>query len=152
MSIYRMPLSRPKLTELEQTRTSPWMASGCLMLLRSFAGRWLYSPHLFLPLKTGRSQLLCMYRDYKLRSYTLNAVSYHFLKQQKEDVHHSIISDLQNGTPDTRRRLATYCLKDAYLPLLLMDKLSLLINYIEYVRPRIIAACMLVLWVTVWCG
>ena len=34
-------------------------------------------------------------RDYKLRSYTLNAVSYHFLKEQKEDVHHSIISDLQ---------------------------------------------------------
>ena len=34
-------------------------------------------------------------RDYKLRSYTLNSVSYHFLKEQKEDVHHAIISDLQ---------------------------------------------------------
>lgn len=34
-------------------------------------------------------------RDYKLRSYTLNAVSYHFLGEQKEDVHHSVISDLQ---------------------------------------------------------
>ena len=34
-------------------------------------------------------------REYKLRSYTLNAVSYHFLQQQKEDVQHSIISDLQ---------------------------------------------------------
>ena len=28
-------------------------------------------------------------------SYTLNAVSSHFLGQQKEDVHYSIISDLQ---------------------------------------------------------
>lgn len=34
-------------------------------------------------------------REYKLRSYTLNAVSFHFLQQQKEDVQHSIISDLQ---------------------------------------------------------
>ncbi len=31
-------------------------------------------------------------REYKLRSYTLNSVSAYFLKQQKEDVHHSIIS------------------------------------------------------------
>lgn len=30
---------------------------------------------------------------------------------QKEDVHHSIISDLQNGNAETRRRLAVYCLK-----------------------------------------
>jgi DNA polymerase delta subunit 1 len=34
-------------------------------------------------------------RDYKLRSYRLNAVSFHFLQEQKEDVHHSIITDLQ---------------------------------------------------------
>uniref|UniRef100_A0A1B0FB24 DNA-directed DNA polymerase n=1 Tax=Glossina morsitans morsitans TaxID=37546 RepID=A0A1B0FB24_GLOMM len=58
--------------------------------------------------------LFVLLRDYKLRSYTLNAVSYHLLQEQKEDVHHSIITDLQN---------ATYCLKDAYLPLRLLDKL-----------------------------
>jgi DNA polymerase elongation subunit (family B) len=39
-------------------------------------------------------------RDYKLSSYSLNSVSAHFLGQQKEDVHHSIIADLQRGTPD----------------------------------------------------
>jgi DNA polymerase delta subunit 1 len=50
-------------------------------------------------------------RDYKLRSYSLNAVSAHFLNEQKEDVHHSIISDLQRGNEQTRRRLAVYCLK-----------------------------------------
>lgn len=50
-------------------------------------------------------------RDYKLRSYSLNAVSAHFLGEQKEDVHHSIITDLQNGNEETRRRLAIYCLK-----------------------------------------
>ena len=107
-------------------------------------------------------------RDYKLRSYTLNAVSYHFLQEQKEDVQHSIITDLQvkhklvkrvasgreiaimkrfkmnfspfcfsppqNGNEQTRRRLAVYCLKDAYLPLRLLQKLMCVINYMEMAR------------------
>uniref|UniRef100_A0A1B0B962 DNA polymerase n=1 Tax=Glossina palpalis gambiensis TaxID=67801 RepID=A0A1B0B962_9MUSC len=78
--------------------------------------------------------LFVLLRDYKLRSYTLNAVSYHFLQEQKEDVHHSIITDLQNGDEQTRRRLATYCLKDAYLPLRLLDKLMSIVNYMEMAR------------------
>lgn len=62
----------------------------------------------------GRLQLdmlQVMQRDYKLRSYTLNAVCAQFLGEQKEDVHHSIITELQNGTADSRRRLAVYCIK-----------------------------------------
>lgn len=73
-------------------------------------------------------------REYKLRSYSLNSVSAHFLKQQKEDVHYSIITDLQNGDAETRRRLAVYCLKDAILPLKLLNKLLLFINYTEMAR------------------
>ncbi|KAH8082305.1 DNA polymerase family B-domain-containing protein [Filobasidium floriforme] len=85
----------------------------------------------------GRLQLdilQVMQRDYKLRSYTLNAVCAQFLGEQKEDVHHSIITDLQNGTAESRRRLAVYCLKDAYLPQRLMDKLMCFINYTEMSR------------------
>ncbi|XP_033225381.1 DNA polymerase delta catalytic subunit isoform X2 [Belonocnema kinseyi] len=78
--------------------------------------------------------LLVLVRDYKLRSYSLNAVSYHFLQEQKEDVHHSIITDLQKGNSQTRRRLAVYCLKDAYLPLRLLDKLMCIIIYMEMAR------------------
>lgn len=78
--------------------------------------------------------LLVLLRDYKLRSYTLNAVSYHFLQEQKEDVHHSIITDLQNESEQTRRRLAVYCIKDAYLPLRLLNKLMCFINYMEMAR------------------
>lgn len=78
--------------------------------------------------------LLVLVRDYKLRSYTLNAVSFYFLQEQKEDVHHSIISDLQRGNEQTRRRLAVYCLKDAYLPLRLIEKLMCIINYMEMAR------------------
>lgn len=76
--------------------------------------------------------LFVLLRDYKLRSYTLNAVSYHFLQEQKEDVHHSIITDLQNESEQTRRRLAVYCIKDAYLPLRLLQKVRKLFLRIRY--------------------
>ncbi|PKI84340.1 Pol3p [Malassezia vespertilionis] len=85
----------------------------------------------------GRLQLdmlQVMQRDYKLRSYSLNSVSFEFLKEQKEDVHHSLITELQNAGPEARRRLAVYCLKDAYLPQRLMDKLMCFINYTEMAR------------------
>ena len=85
----------------------------------------------------GRLQLdllQLIQRDYQLRSYTLNSVSAHFLNEQKEDVHHTMITELYNGTPESRRRLAVYCLKDAYLPLRLMDKLMCLVNYTEMAR------------------
>ncbi|EMG45918.1 POL3 DNA polymerase delta catalytic subunit [Candida maltosa Xu316] len=85
----------------------------------------------------GRMQLDLLQfiqREYKLRSYTLNSVSAHFLGEQKEDVQHSIITDLQNGTKETRRRLAVYCLKDAFLPMRLLEKLMCLVNYTEMAR------------------
>ena len=85
----------------------------------------------------GRMQLDLLQfiqREFKLRSYTLNAVSSHFLGEQKEDVPHTIITDLQNGDSETRRRLAVYCLKDAFLPLRLMEKLMCLVNYTEMAR------------------
>jgi DNA polymerase delta subunit 1 len=62
----------------------------------------------------GRLQLdilQFMQREHKLRSYSLNSVCAQFLGEQKEDVHHSVITELQNGTPESRRRLAVYCLK-----------------------------------------
>ncbi|KAI0305911.1 DNA polymerase family B-domain-containing protein [Multifurca ochricompacta] len=85
----------------------------------------------------GRLQLdvlQYMQREHKLRSYTLNSVCAQFLGEQKEDVHYSVITELQNGTPESRRRLAVYCLKDAYLPQRLMDKLMCFVNYTEMAR------------------
>jgi hypothetical protein len=38
--------------------------------------------------------------------------------EQKEDVHHSVITDLQNGNAESRRRLAVYCLKVRFLHIL----------------------------------
>lgn len=73
-------------------------------------------------------------REYKLRSYSLNSVSSHFLGEQKENVHHSIINTLQNGDCETRRRLAVYCLKDAHLPMILLEKLMCVVTYTELAR------------------
>ena len=72
--------------------------------------------------------------DFKLRSYSLNAVSAKFIGDQKEDVHFSMISKLQNGTATDRHRLAVYCLKDSLLPLLLMNKLLAVLTSIELSR------------------
>ena len=64
----------------------------------------------------------------------MNSVSAEFLKEQKEDVPHTIISTLQDGNETTRRRLAIYCIKDSYLPLKLMEKLMSFYNYTEMAR------------------
>ncbi|PSC71316.1 DNA polymerase delta catalytic subunit [Micractinium conductrix] len=85
----------------------------------------------------GRVQfdlLQAIQRDHKLSAYSLNAVSAHFLGEQKEDVHHSDISKLQDGNAESRRRLAIYCLKDAYLPQRLVDNLMYMYNYVEMAR------------------
>lgn len=41
---------------------------------------------------------------------------------------------IKNGNDQTRRRLAIYCMKDAILPLRLLEKLMCLINYMEMAR------------------
>jgi DNA polymerase delta subunit 1 len=73
-------------------------------------------------------------RDFKLRSYSLNSVSTHFLNEQKEDVPHSSIGELQARDKDSRRRIASYCLRDTVLPLRLFSHLSVLVNYTELAR------------------
>ncbi|KAH3762960.1 DNA polymerase delta catalytic subunit [Pelomyxa schiedti] len=84
--------------------------------------------------RTTFDMLQVIQREHKLRSFTLNFVSATFLGEQKEEVHHSNITELFDGSPDDRRRLAVYCLKDAYLPQRLMDNLMCLTNYIEMSR------------------
>ena len=45
-----------------------------------------------------------------------------------------LIIVIKNGNDQTRRRLAIYCMKDAILPLRLLEKLMCLINYMEMAR------------------
>lgn len=73
-------------------------------------------------------------REHKLSQYSLNSVSITFLREQKEDVHWTIMKQLQEGNEETRRRIAIYCLKDCYLPLRLVEKLMCIYNYTEMAR------------------
>lgn len=66
-------------------------------------------------------------RDYKLRSYTLNAVSFHFLQEQKEDVQHSIITDLQ-----VKWRLGSGCLQ---IGIVFKKKMLVFGCFFTYFRP-----------------
>lgn len=84
--------------------------------------------------RVAYDMLLVIKRDFKLRSYTLNSVCQEILGEQKEDVHYSIITDLQNGDEQTRRRLAVYCLKDAELPMRLINTVLSFTNDIEMTR------------------
>ncbi|KAJ3452810.1 intein-containing DNA polymerase delta catalytic subunit precursor [Anaeramoeba flamelloides] len=88
----------------------------------------------FIPGRCQMDLLPIIRESYKLSSYKLNSVSLKFLGEQKDDVHFSIISDLQNGNAETRRRLALYCLRDSELPLKLLDKLMIIVNYVEMAR------------------
>lgn len=73
-------------------------------------------------------------RAHKLSSYKLNAVAFEFLQSRKEEVHYSIISTLHKGSRADRARLASYCLKDAILPVRLLKKLALLENTVALSR------------------
>jgi DNA polymerase delta subunit 1 len=72
----------------------------------------------------GRVQfdvMAVLMRDYKLSSYSLNAVCAHFLGEQKEDVHHSIISDLQSGNSEPQMALVE---RRFYLHQIVMHKVE----------------------------
>ncbi|KAH8834045.1 ribonuclease H-like domain-containing protein [Flagelloscypha sp. PMI_526] len=61
------------------------------------------------------------------QNISLNAASQRFLKQEsKEDIAYKEMRGLQLGSAADRKKLGVYCLKDAYLPLLLLDKLNAL--------------------------
>ena len=57
-----------------------------------------------------------------------------YLQERKEDVHYSELSKLHAESNESRKRIAIYCLKDAELPLKLMEKLMCLYNYTEMAR------------------
>ncbi|KAJ7028463.1 ribonuclease H-like domain-containing protein [Mycena alexandri] len=67
---------------------------------------------------------------------SLNAVASRVLGEQKEDVHFTAIRGLQTGSADTRRQLAVYCLKDAYLPLRLLEVLGCVAQYTKQAHEK----------------
>ena len=74
-------------------------------------------------------------REHKLESYSLNNVSKHFLKDQKNDMPvKEIFSRFKEGDPKRLGEVADYCIQDTILPHKLMDKLCQIQNQIEMAK------------------
>ena len=83
----------------------------------------------------GRFQLdllVVMKREHKLTSYSLNAVSEHFLKDKKVDMpYKEMFRKYKEGTSKDRNEIGVYCVKDTDLPLARVNKLAIVPNMIE---------------------
>ena len=90
----------------------------------------------------GRMQidLLELYkREHKLVSYSLNAVSSHFLGEQKVDMPiPEMFRKYKNGTKADIRAIGEYCVKDTELPLKLMNKLNDIPNLMEMAKATFV--------------
>ena len=74
-------------------------------------------------------------REHKLESYSLNNVSKHFLKDQKNDMPvKEIFSRYAEGDPVRLGEVAEYCIKDTELPHALMEKLCQIQNLMEMAK------------------
>ena len=74
-------------------------------------------------------------REHKLESYSLNNVSKHFLKDQKNDMPvKEIFSRYKDGDPVKLGEVAEYCIKDTELPHALMSKLCQIQNVVEMAK------------------
>ena len=74
-------------------------------------------------------------REHKLESYSLNNVSKHFLKDQKNDMPvKEIFRRYKDGNPDELGEVAEYCIKDTELPHSLLHKLCQIQNLVEMAK------------------
>ena len=74
-------------------------------------------------------------REHKLESYSLNSVSKHFLKDQKNDMPvKEIFRRYRDGDPVELGEVAEYCIKDTELPHALMEKLCQIQNQVEMAK------------------
>lgn len=72
--------------------------------------------------------------DFKLKQYSLNAVTWRFLNEHTEEIPTRTIQKLATTDEFSRRRLACYCVKDATIPLRLIAKLQIVYQMIETCR------------------
>jgi DNA polymerase delta subunit 1 len=74
-------------------------------------------------------------REHKLESYSLNNVSKHFLKDQKNDMPvKEIFSRYKEGDPVRLGEVAQYCIKDTELPHAIMAKVCQIQNLVEMAK------------------
>jgi DNA polymerase delta subunit 1 len=107
---------------VEKTLSSNALGSNQLKMV-PMAGRYVFD--LFQDIK----------REHKLESYSLNAVSKEFLKDQKNDMPvREIFRRYKDGDPKELGEVAEYCIKDTELPHALMKKLFTIENLTEMAK------------------
>lgn len=70
----------------------------------------------------------------KFRDNTLNNIAHITLEENKLDVHFTQIPILHDGSDEDRTTLVEYCLKDATLPLRILEKRMAIVNGVEQSR------------------
>lgn len=85
---------------------------------------------------------LWMLNNFRLEEYKLDSVCKLYLPggMSKEDLHFTEITPKWQAGPNGRKELGVYCLKDAELPLALIQTLNVLFNAVE--RARVIGIPM----------
>lgn len=73
-------------------------------------------------------------KNVKLNDYTLNAVSDKYLGERKADLPYWKIYPFHHGTPKERRKLYRYCLRDAWLPIGIINKNLYIVSLCEMCR------------------
>jgi DNA polymerase delta subunit 1 len=74
-------------------------------------------------------------REHKLESYSLNAVSTHFLKDQKIDMPvKEMFTRFRGGDPVLLGEVAEYCIKDTELPHRISEKICMIQNLVEMAK------------------
>jgi len=84
-------------------------------------------------------------KEFKERSYTLDAISRRFLGDDigKDPIKHTEIAHLFDGTDDDRAKLAHYCLRDAWLPSRILQAKKLVVRSVEMARVTTVPLALL---------
>jgi len=121
----RLKLKHMKFISIEP-RTQVFFKKGTSQSAQSGARETI---KIFIPGTVAFDLLPICRMGYKLRSYTLNNVAKHFLKdQEKDEMRYQDLPVFQKKDSKHRQLIARYCIQDVVLVQLLCDKLQLLTN------------------------
>jgi DNA polymerase elongation subunit (family B) len=100
----------------------------------AYGERWSY--HFDMTGRAVQDLMIYIRREHKLESYKLDAVSEHFLKDNKIDLEPKLLFKYFESGPKERGLIAEYCVKDCILPIKLCkhSKLMVVQNLIEMSR------------------
>ena len=129
--------------------TAPWYKDGALdygkvrnernKLTTSFTGSRAHggrTKHTVQQIGRVQIDLMCYAQENWKLICSLNEMAERFLgkDEQKEDIHYTQITPLFEKDAQSRGKLASYCVRDTELPLMILDKTCVIIELIEAAR------------------